>query len=690
MTVTLNKILELLISTDRDLEPWVCDTICDAVQASSSPSSPYWQLLRNFISVPVHNVRLQLRIMKLTIENDTSSCVEIVPAVFNHIRTFPIEVLNICCVYMMERFERSIINDYKPMIMDAVKLCLASPNMSMKKEASSFMSKWCSSFSTTPLEDLKLFDDHYFIINVLSFMYDFECKESAVDLYSRSELPTSLLTEENTSLCSIRVHFILQNTSEGSLLPDLNFRGTGKYWQLFFGHLFSQSIAKKNDCYKEILKRICANHNIEILSVFSKNLLAHKSSLGICEEMSSLILEQFTEHPLLQKTMDIIFDDCSNLQQQRSAHSLLSNIIDFNLLIGIVHVSNVCHHHVKCDITNFECFMSTFLTFMSECSTDSLSLLSSTLHKLINLQEFASTCASLNFQFNSSLVSKLIHGESRVQEIVLEQINLFSAAIVEPKVIETIMELFFNTGDYYVKSSCLSVLSKVDYNRLPQDLLVEKSRLVLLNCMIDSTEFDDSMVAIALFKFFQTHYNLISELISQNIQCLQNLRGSKKTCSSSEVYCTKSVDVDEVIDEICNNDNCSDVTLVNAYKDKVTNQTELPQDERFVTGIFRLVVSHKCDIERLKASIDLISLIIKNYVSVPLKSTLFEFLESNFFSMVESFNSPFLSESICELNSVLEGYRIFPELQPSQNLNIETVLSLLESTPDPNIVIDCY
>lgn len=695
MIKVLNEILHLLVTTDRDLEPWVCDTIVDAVKTNLCSPCFDWQSLKSFFGSSVQNIQLQLNIIKLLIERDVYSdeLVEILPSIFNHIKKLPIDVLSICCAIKAGTQFSSVVESHKTVIMDTIKSCSLSSNICLKKKAVSFMAEYCFSISSSSAEDLNMLDDQNFTLEVLSYIYGNVNKDTAIDLFCQCNLPTSLLDVEVDSLCTLRAHFVCLKISRGQALADMdiNYSGCDKYWKSFFVEIFSQLILKENESYSELFEVICAHDNIEILAALFKVLINNKDCFDT--GISKLVLDQFANRPLLQKTLDFIYDDCSNLLQQRSAHSLLIDCTDAGLVNSIINVSNVCHHYIKCDITDYSCFISSFFTFISQCSPDTLALASPTLCKLVNLKEFKSSGISQHSKLKTILISKLVHGEPRVLDIILELINLLNPDLIESQIIGAIMDLLFVTEDFYIKSSCLSVLSRMEYKRLSQDFFREKHRLTLLNSLIESIEFDDSMVAISFFKFLQVHYDLIVDIINENISSIpKSSKTDAPLMSEDNLHNPNSLNVDDVIDDVCNYSDCSDVPLITKYcdKNKPPDQDDLSLDKHFVIGIFRLLVSHKCDIERLKASIDLMSLILRKIDSVDSRTTFLEFLELNYFPVVENFNSPFLRESISELNLVLGGYRVFNELTPSQSQNIETVLSLLKSTPDPSIVMDCY
>ena len=711
----LTQCLNLVLITERPLEPWICDTICDNIRFvldccpnKTSFDQKLLSSLRDIIHTNIHNVKLKLQIAKLVLHRFDFDFKETYDFLV-HLDQFPAETLDICTLEIMEslmmRSDASCVFDT---MLKTIRESAGSLNNYLRKASVSWLARYCTVFFQEDHESVHrtLEDelDDKFLCDVLITIYetDNDCQNFAVQIinkyFPRLVSPGS---KGFKHLNKIRAHMVFQslsdalessNVSQAIDYAKLNYDDTDLHNQSFYRELFGSLVSSRElRATEKIVANICKAQNIVILSVVSSSVLSEKNSPEQANSFWGQMLQnQFASHKLLQKTMDIIYNDCANMREQRCALSILSDIIDKDKLISIITTSDVCHHYSLCDQVNFRCFMSTFLTYLKECSVDSFAMLSDLTPKLSNLPEFANSCDFLQSQLTKLLLQKLMNGDSRVRDLALDLVGKLDQSIVDSSVVKHILSASYTDEDYYIKSSCFKVLSDFHSVKLSNGLDATPP-LCTLNKIITCIEHDDSMVTISFFQFLEKHYNFVSELIQKNVDVIANesklkTKGPKLDQGSDQ---NRHLDVDKVIHEVCDSGDCADVSLIAAYHEKETVTSYSQPEEQLVSGIFRLLASDRCDVERMKASLELITVIIRSLPEVE-KSIVIKFMKHGYFEMVESFNSPFLKQTIREFNSVLEGASVFPELQTPKNQNLLTVLTLLKSTPDPDLHMDCY
>ena len=760
----LTKVLDLVLVTDRLLEPWICDTICDNIRsvlaasdaAKESPDKKFSSSLHAVVHNDFHNVKLKLQVVKLVLQyNYYEFGSKLLSDIIAYLDMHPTEVLEICSLvvpslqkgsYWMERTPCESIVPPRPelvgfsgmvtsleaedapisdvsahsfdRVMKKVRESSKSLCVPLRKAAISFMAKHCCVyFEQNPDEVLKTllegFDDQ-FSCDVVGNIFDVEKNGRNVAVILVNKGLNHLISPEHEGykrLSKVRAHIVFRMISHGRRIADdidvtkspsdfqkaieelnLNYHHAEVHDQSFYRELYELLLsAGQNKVIEAISAKICDAKNIVVISVISSVFLSNDSCMEHAKvSWQKIFRNQFLLNKIMQNTMDIIYDDCASMREQRCALSILNDIIDKDELIGIISDSSMCHHYSKCDETNFKCFMSTYLTFLMESSSASFAMLSDLTPKLFNIPEFTNTCHSLQLMLTKLLLRKLLSGDSRIRDIALDVVGRLNQSLVDHSVLKHILTASYTDEDFYIKSSCFKVLSGFHHSKLPGDL-GSASAVNTINQIIIHIEHEDSMVTISFFKFLQEHYHLVKDHIQKNLTVMAKENrsienGSKHQNGSDQM---KSVDVDAVIDEVCDSADCADVSLIAAYREKETEASSLPLADQLVSGIFRLLSSDRCDVERMKASLELMITILKSLSRVE-KFTVINFLQGGYFDLIESLNSPFLKETIADFNAVIEGARVFSELKTSPNQNLVTVLSLLESTPDPDIVMDCY
>ncbi|KAL5256998.1 hypothetical protein ACHWQZ_G012053 [Mnemiopsis leidyi] len=721
----LLKILDLVLVTDRLLEPWICDTLCDniqtALQSSTSVKGVDQKLLDALNLVihkdNIHNIKLKLQIVELMLRKVGVGVLDISDLLV-HLDKFPAEVLDIFSLAISalpsEQGAEST-HDIDLMasdsVMEKVKQCSKSPNVSIRKAAANFIAKYSSVYfkdQSKPIQVklLQGFKDT-FVCDVLMLLYESDYNGRTIANKLANLFLSHLLCPDNEGfkhLSKLRAHIFVFQTLEGTdgiegpeitsrnvkAIEDsaLDYSSTELHWQSYYRELFNLLISTGiSNAAKKITLQVCNAKNIVILSVISRVYLSQKNTLL----RSTWIQDKFVDSSILQKTMDVIYNDCSNLKEQRCALSLLNDMIETEELLSILDRSNVCHHYTKCDETNFKCFMSTLLTFLMECSSESFAMLTKVAPKLFKIIEYEIFNDSLQPQLTRLLIRRLLSSDSRIRDLALDFIGNIPQSCVDSSVLQYILNTCYTDEDFYIKSSALKVMSSFDASNLPLELKDSSKVTDILNKIVTIIEFDDSMVTISFFGFLQKHYHLISELIQNNLHIIKAKQKTKENGSSLDNGSSQNyhIDVDTAINEVCDSADCADVSLIAAYQERKVETSSTSPEVQLVAGIFRLLSSDRCDVERMKASIELMCTVLENLPSGK-KRKLFDFMETNYFTLVESFNSPFLKQTIRHFNSVLDGTRVFSELDASKDQNLKTVLALLESTPDPDIVMDCY
>ena len=723
----LLKILDLVLVSDRLLEPWICDTICDNIEkvlqsytTVEDVDQKLYAALNSVIhKADIYNVKLKLQIVKLMLQKVGVSILDTSDLLI-HLDKFPAEVLDIFSLAIStltsEKGAEST-SDIDLMTSDSViekvKQSSKSLNVSVRKAGANFIAKYSEVYfkgisKPTETKFLQGFSDK-FLCDVLMILYESDYNGRTIATNLAGSFLSHLISPDNEGyrhLSKLRAYIFVFKTLEGTdgiegpeitsrnvkaiENSKLDYCSTELHCQSYFRELFRLLISTgKTTAINKIFSKICDAKNLSLLSTISSTILSEKKSL--CS--SSYYMDQLVDCSILQKTMDVIYNDCSNLKEQRCALSLLNDMIDTDELVSILDRSNMCHHYSKCDETNFKCFMSTLVTFLMECSSESFAMLSKVAPKLFKGCEYKIFCPLP--QLTRVLLRRLLSSDSRVRDLTLDLISNLPQSCVDHTVVQCILSSSYTDEDFYIKSSALKVLSSFDAPNLPLDLEDSSKAVEIINKIVTVIEFEDSMVTISFFGFLQNHYHLIGEVIQNNLHTITTEADHKTNgtgCllnNGSDRSVSNHVDVDTAINEVCDSADCADVTLIAAYQERKVESSSTSSEVKLVSGIFRLLSSDRCDVERMKASIELMCTILKN-LSSEKKSELIDFMERSYFKLVESFNSPFLKHTIREFNCVLDGAKEFSEIDASKDQNLKTVLALLESTPDPDIVMDCY
>lgn len=705
---TLTKVLDLLLVTERELEPWICDIVCDNVRAvikfCSSRSDLEDNLcnsLQAIVNKDISNVKLKLRIMSIVLP-----CFDFVRLhVLSYLESYPAEVFEICSHLLpgitatsvpinAESSIKTLEEDAKEFsnLMSKLRESSKSVYVPVRKAACQFMAKYCITHyiacDSNDLASTLLRFHPQFLCDILNDIYNYkeDGKSIAFEIMDKS-LSRALSSKKVKHLSKLMAYqaatHLTSTVSQGAgyLTDHPNFGSVSAelHLQVFYRELVSLLLEDdKGDIVEEIFEGVLVlNKNIILVSVISKAILAANDDLLWQKIVSGLIITM----GFLLDIMDSIYNECASIQEKRGAVSILEDIAGHDDLFDVIEGSSS---------KTYLCFMSTYLTHLAECSADSFSMLSNFTAQLLNDPHFSTSCESLHPQLASLLLRKLSHGNSRERDLVLDVVGALNQNVIDPSVLDHVLLLSYTDEDYYVRSSCFKVLSRCTRKNLP-GALSGQSSVETLNSIIRSIEYDDSIVAISFFGFLQAHFYLISDLIRDNTAVLLEPVRAEVNGSRPEVSDGKpsSRDVDAVIDEICNSSDCADVPLISAYEDKRTEEFASSPNAHLVCGVFRLLGLDRCDVERMKASIQLMTGILGNLDDEG-KGKVVTFLERGYFELVESVNSPFLNETIRDFNSVLDGVRTFSELKCRKNQSLMTVLTLLESTPDPDIVIDCY
>ena len=724
----LLKILDLVLVTDRLLEPWICDTICDNIEKELQSYSPvedvdqklYAALNSVIHKAEIYNVKLKLQIVKLMLQKVGVSILDTTDLLI-HLDKFPAEVLDIFSLAFStltsEKGAKST-SDIDIMTSDSVfekvKQSSKSLNVSVRKAGANFIAKYSEVYfkdisKPTETKFLQGFSDK-FLCDVLMILYESDYNGRTIATNLAGSFLSHLISPDNEGykhLSKLRAYIFVFKTLEGTdgiegpaitsrnvkaiENSKLDYSSTELHCQSYFRELFRLLISTgKTTAINKIFSKICDAKNLSILSVVSSTILSEKKSLCLIFNFT----DQFVDCSILQRTMDVIYNDCSNLKEQRCALSLLNDLIDADELSSMLYRSNMCHHYSKCDETNFKCFMSTLLTFLMECSSESFAMLSKVAPKLFKVVEYE-IFFPLPVQLTRVLLRRLLSSDSRVRDLTLDFISNLPQRCVDPSVMQCILSSSYTDEDFYIKSSALKVLSSFDASNLPLDLKDSSKAVEILNKIVTVIEFEDSMVTISFFGFLQNHFHLIEEAIENNLHIITTEADHKTNgtgCSLNNGFSrsvSNHVDVDKAINEVCDSADCADVPLIAAYQERKVESSSTSPEVKLVSGIFRLLSSDRCDVERMKASIELMCTILRNLPSNK-KQELIHFMETSYFKLVESYNSPFLKHTIREFNCALDGAREFSELDASKDQNLKIVLALLESTPDPDIVMDCY
>ena len=531
---------------------------------------------------------------------------------------------------------------------------------------------------------------------------------------------------------------------------SLDCKATSPYWKTLFRHLVEELIDfpekdktryylhLSRNIYEDILESLFCrdNTNIDILAVVIKTQVARGTRVFLKNELEPC----FQYFPLFRKILDMIYDECGNLQSQRSGLIVLEELVNLNMLRWVIKEAEVCLHVTSCTDSSIPCFLSTLISFLSDCSPDTFSSCSSVLYKPFNNlfledhvkhnslasqelydPELKPFCPGVAPEWvgtlNRLLLRKLRHFDSRVRDMAVDFLGKLAIGIVEQEVVKEVMRMSYTDEDYYVKSSCFKVLEGMNYwFRYWSGLtvlcdicntsceckhnitLVEEVESVLGD-MIEAVEHEDSMVAIAFFSFLTNQSDvMLKHLLERDMPLLKTENGANVSISMKDPKKARKVpleesDLDNIIHAVCESSDCSDVKIIRRYDDKMTSSNgNVTSSNGNVTShtfsdLLRLLVTDRCDIERMKGSIELVTKILNKLAD---KTPFLEYLRTNYFSMVETYNGPFLWESVKELNSALNGCHVFSEMKKLDKPDLETVLGLLRSTPDSTIVMDCF
>lgn len=704
----LTKIIELVLTADRDLEPWCCDAICDAVKLVREEDVELLGALHSLVnSTEVRLAKLRLQVLGIILAKCANLSFHCLCNIVSNIEAHPIQAFGVLSHFVaylgsrsgdlpellaprstpstdhvITKFTLDKCNAHKGdvlivKILSAVEIYSTSSYYPARAAALKFTATFFEGLLPHAEEcDMLIVLDELFVVGVLSEIYERGNRQAETLLFMRLRYKHLINSHADQiyQLSKIRAALSLQDSD-----VHINYADTAPYWKSFFVEIFEilekdrKNDGKSDEMKSMIISQLLEANNFEILGC---------------------LLDLYKDPQIGSKFPEIIgvlYNDCSSRRELESAIRILEVLFDNNgaATSNIILKSRTCFHYSQCDIIDEQCFYSSFIDFVGVCSVENFAKLSSLITKMIKRICSTSLYGKLWDQLDKCWAKKLSHQSPGVKVVVLDILGALPTCCLSHDLTSRIYAMLLTEEDCDIRSGILQVLC---HHLLVFDdkEFLNPQRIVQI---MKSIENDDSGVVLIFLSslILPVAIEQSKLVIIENIPKLFEIFPPSYS-NHSDIFTPQKIpimNVDDVIAKVC--DSCSDAQILSRKPEKAGDEGSRGSSE-FVPLLFRLLLCDSCDVVRMKTSIKIVNSIIKLVTESSSGSlpALLKFLNLHFFSKVESYNGPSMKDEVKELNLLLNGYKSFPVKEVDHQQNLKTVITLLESSPETHIVMDCY
>ena len=474
------------------------------------------------------------------------------------------------------------------------------------------------------------------------------------------------------------------------------------YWKKFYSGLFAEGVKQEGDntFLFEVIRNLSKHRNTTVLSAVAEII---EKNLKVCDDFVAVFRQSARAHKLLDVIMERLLNECSTVQEFKSSKELLLSWSRISILSDLVMSREQCYHSSRCDVITIACVVDSFITLIKECSLNRYDDLIAVLRTLLSLPctcvsqctcAHSCTCESICMCFNQNLIEQFLVSQVTSphhyrQEHILDHLRYFNRKFISRDIISHVIKITYSDADMFIKEAAYTFLCSVSVECI-RDLVVSVDELLFKQ--ISFLLYEDSSLVIEFFKYFQHVFLLYHSFFEDNIQHLPK-KDEENSKPQLEVPNTKKniLNIDEIISEICNAEDCNDVRVIRSYHDNIKPISRDPI--QMLQSLLNLITCDRCDIERLKQATILLTHIL-SVLPVSVSKCLITHLQISFIPLLNANQSPYLVDSVTDLQNILlscglDNVNLLAS-STSKGGDLNTVLELLQATPDPSIVMDCY